>query len=254
MQCDYITATTTDVARGGYWLDAVGVSERVVQRRLLGYDGWYDPERQAFVGSNHQGRWLMTVAGEPAHLALHLIGEPDETVSLARLDAQVTVLVADADEFIRECQGRSRYRQLLIDPAPNRGLTRYVGAPASQARVRVYNKSVQSGIETPLGELLRVELQARDDLAERLYLAYHLNGAGGLRGAAIAQIERMLILPEPVWLREPVVLPSEPPRAPRYETWLMETVLPALRKVAVSEPQLFETFLRQLDVLQSAQP
>lgn len=205
------------------------------------------------------GRMMLTMWGSNAHVFVYwLIGQPllatGISYSIARMDVQHTTVVPDADDLILGLQSSPRYQRLLLDPRPGRGSTLYVGSPKSRARIRVYNKSVQADIhpDDASGEYVRIELQARDIVAEQIFSALLLhpeNIAETLHAvlhrkitAAIPSIANCLGMP----VAE--IPPDEERQSPRYAEWLFHTVLPALRRIELVDKALYQRFLNALSI------
>ncbi|MQJ21768.1 hypothetical protein EI020_24605, partial [Escherichia coli] len=61
------------------------------------------------------------------------------------------------------------YDATRVTKVNGEGETLYVGAPKSRARLRIYNKSAEAGIEHETGKYLRIEVQLRDRYADQAY-------------------------------------------------------------------------------------
>ena len=85
------------------------------------------------------GSWAHAIARKLDRLL------PVEGRSVARIDVQATLAVHDADAIIRTTVPNRRYKGTLIQTVFGKGATLYVGAPSSDARLRLYNKSAESG-------------------------------------------------------------------------------------------------------------
>lgn len=220
-------------------------------RLLFGFVGWQG--EHLFVGGDRKGRVMVSVSGTRSeHVFWRAVKAGHRGVSVARLDIQTTIEVADADFLVDSLAPHPRYHTVFIDPAPRRGCTRYVGSPKSKKRLRLYNKTAQSGLAPGGGgEYLRVELQLRDDWAERGWRIAQLVGETGLsawgRDVCVGMVPA---LADYVGMAEHVALPGVEKAHTNRETWLTGTVLPALRKIAVSDPALYERFLDSLPRLQ----
>lgn len=166
--------------------------------------------------------------------------------SISRLDLQRTVVVQDADFLIRNAQSSHRYHRLLLDPSPERGVTLYVGSPKSRVRLRVYNKSAQSGEYPESGEYLRVELQSRNENAELIWNSLALDGdkPQQVLNASLYQRTQMMVPSLTHLLELPhVSLDMTVPRPQKkYADWLFYVVLPALRRIEVLDRELFDRF------------
>jgi len=241
---DWITATHID----GVQLDAYvpvlidrlmrGKAERWKHR--TGAYGFRAP--QVFIGAYDDGRLIVEASGVMAQVAIPVVAGilPIEGLSVARLDAQATVAVPDADRMIRSVVPSRRYKCSIISNLWDRGATLYVGAPSSDRRLRVYNKSAESG-EYPGagGEWLRVEVQARNKYADRLYRSYL---AGALAGTYLEYVRAMADDVLYRLIRDSIDDPLAPTWDSDWEAtdwvarrarWLEETVVPALRRLAM---------------------
>jgi hypothetical protein len=136
--------------------------------RWKGYEGWH--VGAATVGERSDSLFCQ-LSGQTAGLGwLSLLERP---VNVTRLDLQVTVsdvpLPIDLAELgwlaLEECDakmGRRRaYSWINTRPA---GSTLYIGAPASDSRLRLYDKAAESKGIYPLGTW-RYEYQARSSVA-----------------------------------------------------------------------------------------
>jgi hypothetical protein len=164
---DFLVATTKNNDIGKAFRNLVLSREGEPRHRILsgaeGYQGG-----NLFVGIFPDGRWMLSATGPEAEMPWAALTGLDHTddLSIARLDLQMTIRVQDADYVISEMQPHARYKATRIIPVNGKGTTLYVGAPASDKRLRVYNKSAQLGKDDALAELLRVELQLRNARAD----------------------------------------------------------------------------------------
>jgi hypothetical protein len=241
---DWITVTYPDgVALDAYTPVLVdrlmrGKAERWKHR--TGAYGWR--AKQVFIGSYDSGRLIVEASGVMAHVAIPVIAAiiPQDGISVARLDAQATVAVPDADRMVKSVIPSRRYKCSLISNLWDTGATLYVGAPSSDRRLRVYNKTAESGeIPADGGEWLRVEVQARDRYADRLYRAYLRGAITGVyleyvRAMADDVLYRLLRdsvcdLSAPVWDEDD----DGQDWVARRARWLRDTIVPALRRLAL---------------------
>ena len=213
-------------------------------RHPSGALGWYG--RSCFLGTWDNGRLIYQASGSWAHAIARKLDRllPVEGRSVARIDVQATLAVHDADAIIRTTVPNRRYKSTLVQTLYGSGATLYVGAPSSDARLRLYNKSAESG-EYPEGggEWLRAELQLRNRYADRMYAAY-LGGAVG--GTALEFVRRMgdnnlyRLLRDntsdaadaPYWDED-----SDLDWVGRRIRWLVHCVVPALRKLVLHDEQ-----------------
>lgn len=93
-----------------------------------------------------------------------------EGASVSRIDVQVTFEHHNADGLIAMIQPTKLYQAYRITRLDDRGSTLYIGAPKSRVRMRIYNKTAESGMRLSEDmECVRVEVQARDAYAERAW-------------------------------------------------------------------------------------
>jgi hypothetical protein len=241
---DWITVTHADgVSLEAYTpvlIDRLMRGKAEVWKHRTGAYGWR--AKQVFIGSYDSGRLLIEASGVMAQAAIPVIAAilPTEGLSVARLDAQATVAVPDADRMVKSVIPSRRYKCSLISNLWDTGATLYVGAPSSERRLRVYNKTAESGeIPADGGEWLRVEIQARDRYADRLYRAYMKGALTGVyleyvRAMADDVLYRLLRdsvcdLSAPTWDEDEDATDWVARRA----RWLRETIVPALRRLAL---------------------
>jgi len=245
---DWLTVTHID----GVSLDAYtpvlvdrlmrGQAERWKHR--TGAYGWRAP--QVFIGAYDNGRLIIEASGVMAQVAIPVVAGilPVDGLSVARLDAQATVAVPDADRMIRSIVPPRRYKCSVIQNLWEPGATLYVGAPSSDRRLRVYNKSAEAG-EYPVqgGQWLRVEVQARNKYADRLYRSYL---AGALAGTYLEYVRAMADDTLYRLLRDSISDPTAPiwdadtesdDWVARRARWLADTVVPALRRLALQSDE-----------------
>lgn len=248
MQADYITVTADEAA---LYLEAeqflVG---NIWHRNLLGATGRCD-EDGLFVGRFSNGRWIVSCAGARADDVMRVLALTDIQPSVARLDLQVTVGVDDADAIIRSIKPNARYKTLLAAPVGEgeRGATLYIGAPKSRKRLRVYNKSAQSGMQPPLGEYLRIELQLRDAEADYYYSTLRAGGKAIMYKAYRNTVVAMAPALEgylPVTKSAHVDIQVDRATRPRYDYWIRQSVIPGVLKAALIADQETRDALRDL--------
>jgi len=251
LRVDYLVATY-DLATVEPHLPAIAgaVIRQPEHGKHLGYKGyWCAESRRAFVGDDGY-RVMVSVTSSPAHAAALAIPRL-ETLSIARIDVQTTFISRDADLLIRSCEPSNRYQAFRIAPVHGRGHTLYVGSPRSDKRLRIYNKSAESG-ETPNeGEYVRVELQLRDDYAERAFTA--LRG-GGLKGWYLHALKAMIDPFTFAIVRDSIndVEEYHEDAAARDDwtqrriIWVERSVIPALKRLFAARPDYLDTFNQML--------
>ncbi|MQJ21700.1 hypothetical protein EI020_24155, partial [Escherichia coli] len=199
-------------------------------------------------------RSLIARTGNSAHdAATMLYCLKPEGLSIARLDVQETVVVDNPDRTIAFLSPGKAYDATRVTKVNGEGETLYVGAPKSRARLRLYNKTAESGLSPEIGKYLRVEVQLRDRYADQAYgkwvdgkvadvLSYWigkmldepsardmLNLCKHLSVQSLGQIEQ----PDDEW-------------ASRRKLWFERSVVPAMAKLFLQEPDYLETAIRLL--------
>lgn len=208
-----------------------------------------------FLGET-ENRVLVQATGALANdVALRLPFPVEGGYSVARIDVQVTFAVKDADFLIRACEPSPVYKASRWIPVRSKGETLYVGAPSSEVRLRLYNKTAEAGVSPPEGgEYLRVELQFRNRKADRMFLAFR---ARAPRFPFLAQLKRMIDAftyqmvsnainegDQELFLEEEI---PELDASSRRKAWLERSAVPALKRVLAEDPDYLDTFLRLLD-------
>jgi hypothetical protein len=218
-------------------------------RKMYGYRGLlYD---KVFVGDNGE-RMLLQATGQRANDMLAYVNKRWNGISVARIDLQITVYVADADSVIRGIMPPKPYKSVRLINLNERGSTIYVGAPKSRCRLRIYNKSAELGEDrVNEQEKLRIELQLRDDYADRA-LVNVLSGTGDaffryyvfkMSDAYVTSIvDRACANSNLLAMTEVNSIKSEDGR----REWLEHSVMPALTKLSIADPSYFRDFVDRL--------
>jgi len=255
IRADYLVATVplTKQAEAmlplmqGYWLpDPKPFS-------LYGYRGYRSGK--IFIGTNSE-RVLLQATGSIAHdVALRMPLPVDHELSVARIDVQVTMVVQNADFFIRACEPSKAYKSVIWEAIGEPGCTLYVGAPKSDCRLRIYNKSAESGIK-PLspGDYLRVEIQFRNRYADRMFRAIR---ARAPRLPFLSHLRRMIdsysfdCVKRYVEQEDEELFPDDEVKdvdeISRRKAWIERSVIPAIRKVLAADPDYRDILLSMLD-------
>jgi hypothetical protein len=232
----------------GFWLH-----ENRQDYVLYGFRGYRSGK--VFVGER-EDRYLIQATGAIAHdVAMRLSLPIEHEVSVARIDVQHTFIVADADRLINNCEPNRAYQATRWTRVDEPGTTLYVGSPRSDVRLRVYNKTAESGVKPEVcGDYLRVELQFRNKKADHMFRAIR---ARAPRFPFLVQLKRMVdnfmyqLVYDSIEKDEEVLFPEELPREldalSRRKAWIERSVVPALRKVLAEEPEYLKTFLSMLD-------
>lgn len=210
-------------------------------RHRSGARGWSGDK--SFVGQFDCGMLLVEATGSMAQLVADRVAGviPEDGMSVARLDLQATIWTADADSVIATIVPSKRYRCTLMRDLYNRGCTLYVGAPASDARMRVYNKTAEAGLAPAQGgEWLRIELQLRNRYADRAWKSWIKRAQSGL---FLEYVRKMLDERTYRMVRDAVEHGEEPMYDQETDDdwitrrifWLRHTVIPALRRLALHD-------------------
>ncbi|MQL46362.1 replication initiation factor domain-containing protein [Escherichia coli] len=204
--------------------------------------------------SKDGSRSMIVGTGYAAHDAAQLLFSINpETLSIARADVQETIAVANPDATIQFLVPRKAYQATRVSAVNSEGETLYVGAPSSRARLRVYNKTAESGLVVDGSKLLRVEVQLRDSYADQAYQQWRF---GKLDALMVTWIERML---EPGSAKDlkalcatlnvdrlQLVEPEDEEWAERRKVWFETCVVPAMLKLLAVEPDYAEVVRRKL--------
>jgi len=251
LRVDYLVATYDLAAVEAHLPAIAGAVIRTPEAgKHLAYRGyWCADTRRAFVGDDGF-RVMVSVTSSPAHAAALAIPRL-ETLSIARIDVQTTFVSRDADALIKACEPSKRYQAFRITPVNKGGCTLYIGSPKSDKRLRVYNKSAESGEMPESGEYVRFELQLRDDYAERAFTA--LRG-GGLAGWYLHTL-KVMIDPFTFSIVRDSINDVEEYRADavvcedwaqRRILWVERSVIPALKRLFAARPDYLDIFLKLL--------
>jgi hypothetical protein len=224
------------------------------QDRIMQYHG-YRGKNKVFVGQSSD-RIMIWSSGQNAHyVAKTLKTDIFESYSVARMDLQITMTSLDADYMIEYIQPAKVYKSTKIVNINEKGTTLYVGAPTSRVRLRVYNKTAESGIVPEGGgEYVRFELQCRDQYADKAFVAVRNNMARSfylmmlkkmvdaytfklVEGAIRSADEELFVDDFPVSKDDPVS---------RKKRWLEQSVLPALRRLLVEDKEYVDNFIQLL--------
>jgi hypothetical protein len=221
-------------------------------RRFYGYSGFI--KDKFFIGDNGE-RILLQATGSRADEILQLIETNWPGLSVARIDLQLTILVADADAIISRTMPSRAYKSVRIVNLAERGSTLYVGAAKSRCRLRIYNKTAESGEQLVSGmERMRIELQLRDEYADRALINMRA-GAGDMffryyvsrmsDGYITNLLDRAIKDSSMVHMIDTDTLKSDDSR----KLWLEHSVIPALMKLAAYDKDYVREFLKRLNEL-----
>lgn len=214
------------------------------------------------IGLNYDHTRVMVIGtSDKAHSAMAMVSvlSPFQ-VSVARIDVQVTFVVGDADRDIAWIQPDKKYKAVRWSAVHEKGSTLYVGAPSSDARLRIYNKTAESGNKPDDGgEYMRVEVQLRNRYAD---LAYRHILDGKIEGVWQKWVRQMLHPDDASGIilkalgSECAYYALHPQERTdwmhRRKLWFEQTVVPAMRKVVSADPDYLRTiiaaFSDQVDV------
>jgi hypothetical protein len=218
-------------------------------RKLYGYRGFL--KDNIFIGDNGD-RLLIQATGASADSALSLVNHQWQGLSVARIDLQITVLVADADSIIRGSTPPISYKAVRMINLGERGSTLYVGAPKSRCRARIYNKTAESGEQRTDGqERLRIELQLRDSYADRALVNLKAGTGDMFFRYYISRMTDHYItnLVDKAFANSNMLSMIETSSQKSDDTrkeWLEHSVMPALVKLAVYDREYFVKFVERL--------
>jgi hypothetical protein len=224
------------------------------QDRIMQYYG-YRGKNKVFVGQSSD-RIMIWASGQNAHyVARTLKTDLFDGYSVARIDLQVTMTSLDADYMIEYIQPNKVYKCTKITNLHEKGTTLYVGAPTSRVRLRIYNKTAESGIRPESGgEYVRFELQCRDQYADKAFVALRNDMTRSfylmmlkrmvdaytfnlVEGAIRSADEELFIDDFPASKDDPLS---------RKKRWLEQSVLPALRRLLVEDRDYVDNFIKLL--------
>lgn len=220
---------------------------------LYGYTG-LTHNSVTYAISYNGGRAMVAGTGDRAHDAASTIQAINPSgLSVARLDIQETVIIDNPDRAIVFLTPKKVYKATRISSVNEEGETLYIGAPKSRARLRIYNKSAESGIVPESGKYLRVEVQLRDRYADLAYAKY----LDGLSDQVLSYwIDQML---DASSARDLLNLcryfcvqrlgqwtPPDESWVDRRKAWFERSVVPAMAKLLIEEPEYLETAIRLL--------
>lgn len=207
---------------------------------LAGYQG-LNFKNVGFIGYDTvKNRTLLSLYGSASETLI--VGFNETDVKVNRLDLQKTVETVNPDSVI-EAVARDTvpYKRILVKPIGDTGNTLYVGSPHSEKRLRLYNKSAQTGDKS--GNLLRIEMVFRASTANAVWTIWR----------QIGKEERDEYTKKEILKRAPsllglglINLPSVnvvlPPREGSMREWIENIVKPAMVRLAVRDPLLIDEF------------
>lgn len=243
------TQIAEDAKQFAYMLRSEQEGEGYLAKSLSvhGYFGW-SVGSVAYLIHDKRSRAMLKVSSDLAakrseYLAILAL---DPQASVTRLDLQATIwytayrpgvakLLRDRVKAIGRLAAtpRSHY----IDGIGN-GDTMYIGAPASDKRIRVYDKYKESGGDEDYRFAWRYEVQYRSHYAKNVLRQWEQAGLDSEACAAIINSEfekyEVVVVPD--------VRAAERPKGARRDTdldrrirWLRNQVAPAAREIAYSQ-------------------
>jgi len=222
--------------------------------RIMQYYG-FRGENKVFIGQS-EDRVMVWVSGTEAHyVAKTLNTSLTESFSVARIDLQITTTSLDADYWIECISPAKAYKATKVVNVNEKGTTLYVGAPTSRIRLRVYNKTAESGIVPDTGgEYVRFELQCRNQYADKAFVALRNNM---VRSFYLMVLKRMVdaytykLVEGAIRSAEDELFTDDFPSVKddpiaRKKRWLEQSVLPALRRLLVEDKEYVDNFIQSL--------
>jgi len=224
------------------------------EERIMQYYG-FRGDNGIFVGQS-EDRIMVWSSGNEAHYVARTINTGIfESYSVARMDLQITITSLDADYMIEYIQPAKTYKATKIVNINEKGTTLYVGSPSSRVRLRIYNKTAESGIVPDSGgEYVRFELQLRNQYADKGFVAFRNNMA---RSFYLMMIKRMIdtytykLVEGAIRSSEEELFTDNFPSSKddplsRKKRWLEQSVLPALRRLLVEDREYVDNFIQSL--------
>jgi hypothetical protein len=222
--------------------------------RIMQYHG-YRGKNNVFVGQSIDRVMIWSSGSEAHYVAKTLDTSITKDYSVARIDLQITIVSLDADYWIECIQPAKIYKSVKIVNVGEKGTTLYIGAPTSNLRMRIYNKTAESGIKPDSGgDFTRFELQCRNQYADKAYVALRNNMVRSfylmvlkrmvdaftykvVEGAIRSSEEELFVDNFPTKQDDPVS---------RKKRWLEQSVLPALRRLLLEDKDYVDNFVRML--------
>jgi len=143
---------------------------------------------------------------------------------------------------------------MRISSINERGETLYVGSPTSAYRLRVYNKTAQSGIKPEVGEYIRFEITFRNTLADAAYKAYL---EGNMQVYFLGYLSQMVdevtfnvakhILDKDKTVKPDIFEVEQDKGIEKTKSWLENVVMPCIQKLYLRDPGYVTCLLDKLD-------
>ncbi len=222
--------------------------------RIMQYYG-FRGRNNVFVGQSND-RLMIWASGQESHYVAKTIDTGImEEYSVARMDLQITVTSLDADYWIECIQPAKGYKATKVVNINEKGTTLYVGSPNSNLRLRVYNKTAESGIiPDGGGEYVRFEIQCRNNYADKAYIALRNNM---VRAFYLMIIKRMVdlytfgLVQKAIESSDEELFVDDFPQAKddplsRKKRWLEQSVFPAMRRLLLEDKNYVDNFIDRL--------
>jgi len=224
------------------------------EARIMNYHGLRG-NNNVFVGENYN-RIMVWASGKEAHyVATTIKTEALGNYSVARIDLQVTMSVLDADYMIECIQPSKVYKAIKITNIGEKGTTLYVGAPTSDLRLRVYNKSAEASIYPDGGgEYVRFELQCRNRYADKAFVALRNKM---VRAFYLMILKRMIdsynhkLVESAIREYDEELFVDTFPESKddpleRRKRWLENSVYPAMKRMLLEDREYLDNFFNRL--------
>lgn len=244
---DYFVATfarDTRIEAAELRLIAALINGKITE--LYGYRG-YTKDKLTYAINERVGRALIAGTSTSAHEAAKQVFALNPSyLSIARIDVQETITVVDPDRTIAFLTPKKSYKATRVSNVHDEGETLYIGSPASRARIRIYNKTAESGIKPDSGKYLRVEVQLRDNYADTAFQKW-INGETDK--VLAFWLKKMLIEKDADSLIDMCRLMSvdaldveerDDEWIDRRKVWYEKTVVPAMAKLFLVDPNYRE--------------
>ena len=250
---DYFVATfTRDTRIEAVEPRLIAVLSGGKRTELYGYKG-YTKDKLTYAINDYAARALIAGTSSAAHeAAKQVFALAPQGLSIARIDVQETVVVADPDRTIVFTSPKKKYKATRISAVNSEGETLYVGSPSSRARLRIYNKTAESGIVADNGKYLRVEIQLRDNYADEAYKKWIEGKTDEVLAFWVKKMiadkdaDSLLDLCRLLSVDELQIEEKDTEWTQRRKIWYEKTVIPAMAKLFLVEPEYREIAARLL--------
>jgi hypothetical protein len=224
------------------------------EARIMNYYG-QKGNNGVFVGESSDRVMVWCSGKEADYVARTIQVEKFGNYSVARIDLQITMAVLDADYMIEYIQPSKVYKSMKITNINEKGTTLYIGAPTSDLRLRIYNKTAESDIRPDSGgEYVRIELQCRNRYADKAFIALRNNMVRAfylmllkrmIDGYNYKLIESALRESDEELFIDTFPVSTDDPLA-RRKRWLENSVFPAMRRMLLEDKDYLDKFIERL--------